>query len=139
MEETRAAWSWTLVEHLGKDLRYGARTLARNPAFTVLAVLSRALGIGANTAIYSFMNALLMRRLPVADTGSLVVLKWQFKALGGVEAGGVAAFRGQAGRSVGDGGGGGVCAGAAGVADRPDARAAVRVSREGEFPKGAMP
>lgn len=77
-DDTRAAWSWTLVEQLGQDLRYGARTMLRNPAFTLLAALSLALGIGANTAIYSFMDALLMRSLPVADTGSLVVLKWHF-------------------------------------------------------------
>ena len=75
-EDTRAAWSWTLVEQLLQDLRYGARTILRNPAFTCLAALSLALGIGANTAIYSFLDALLMRSLPVADPGSLVVLKW---------------------------------------------------------------
>src|SRR5262249_7149963 len=46
------------------------------PAFTILAALSLALGIGANTAIYSFMDALLMRSLPVAEPQSLVVLKW---------------------------------------------------------------
>ncbi len=69
-------WSWTLLEQLGQDLRYGARTMLRNPAFTMLAALSLALGIGANTAIYSFMDALLMRSLPVADPASLVVLKW---------------------------------------------------------------
>jgi macrolide transport system ATP-binding/permease protein len=75
-EDTRAAWSWTLLEQLIQDLRYGARTMLRNPAFTLLASLSLALGIGANTAIYSFMDALLMRSLPVADPASLVLLKW---------------------------------------------------------------
>ena len=80
LEETRATWSWTVLEQLAQDLRYGARTLARNPAFTLLAALSLALGIGANTAIYSFMDALLMRRLPVADAGALVVPKWHFPA-----------------------------------------------------------
>ncbi len=75
-ENTRAQWSWTLLEQLFQDLRYGARTLVRNPAFTLLAALSLALGIGANTAIYSFMDALLMRTLPVSDPASLVVLKW---------------------------------------------------------------
>jgi macrolide transport system ATP-binding/permease protein len=75
-EETRAAWSWTLLEQLLQDLRYATRTILRNPAFTILAALSLALGIGANTAIYSFIDALLMRRLPVADPQSLVVLKW---------------------------------------------------------------
>ena len=75
-EETRAAWGWTPVEQLAQDLRYAARTMLRNPAFTILAALSLALGIGANTAIFSFIDALLARRLPVADPGSLVVLKW---------------------------------------------------------------
>jgi macrolide transport system ATP-binding/permease protein len=75
-EETRATWSWTLLEQLAQDLRYAARTILRNPAFNILAALSLALGIGANTAIYSFMDALLMRSLPVADPGALVVLKW---------------------------------------------------------------
>ena len=78
LEDTRAAWSWTLLEQLRQDLRYGLRTMLRNPAFTILAALSLALGIGANTAIYSFMDALLMRSLPVADPESLVVLKWHF-------------------------------------------------------------
>ena len=75
-EDTRAMWSRTLLEQLLQDLRYGARTILRNPAFTILAALSLALGIGANTAIYSFMDALLMRSLPVSDPGSLVVLQW---------------------------------------------------------------
>jgi macrolide transport system ATP-binding/permease protein len=79
-EDTRATWSWTLLEQLVQDLRYGARTMLRNPAFTVLASLSLALGIGANTAIYSLMDALLMRSLPVADPASLVVLKWHIAA-----------------------------------------------------------
>ena len=69
-------WGWTLAEQLLQDLRYAARTILRNPAFTLLAALSLALGIGANTAIYSFMDALLMRSLPVADPASLVVLNW---------------------------------------------------------------
>ncbi len=75
-EETRAMWSWTLLEQLVQDLRYAVRTIPRNPVFTLLATLSLALGIGANTAIYSFMDALLMRSLPVADPESLVVLNW---------------------------------------------------------------
>jgi predicted permease len=62
------------------DLRYALRTLAANPLFAAMAVLSLALGIGANTAIYSFMDAILMRALPVADPGSLVVLQWHSKA-----------------------------------------------------------
>ena len=84
-EDTRAAWGWTLLEQLIQDLRYGTRTLLRNPLFTILAVASLALGIGANTAIYSFMNALLMRTLPVADPDSLVVLKWHLSGAKNVD------------------------------------------------------
>src|SRR5215831_14505465 len=58
------------------DLRYALRTLRANPLFAAMAVLSLALGIGANTAIYNFMDAILVRTLPVQDPGSLVVLKW---------------------------------------------------------------
>src|SRR5215467_10278673 len=63
-----------------RDIRYALRTMAANPLFAVMAVLSLALGIGANTAIYSFMDAIMMRALPVADPGSLVVLQWHSKA-----------------------------------------------------------
>jgi predicted permease len=79
-EDTRASWSWTPLEQLLQDLRYAARTIRRSPAFTTLAALSLALGIGANIAIYSFMDALLMRSLPVADPRSLVVLNWRIAA-----------------------------------------------------------
>ncbi len=78
-ESTRAMSTWVLLEQLVQDLRYAARTMLRNKAFTALAVLSLALGIGANTAIYSFMDAILLRSLPVADPQSLVVLNWQAK------------------------------------------------------------
>jgi macrolide transport system ATP-binding/permease protein len=76
-EETRAAWSWTLVEHLRQDIRYTLRTMAANKAFSALAVLSLALGIGANTAIFSFMDAILLRSLPAAHPESLVTLSWR--------------------------------------------------------------
>jgi macrolide transport system ATP-binding/permease protein len=75
-ENTRAAWGWTIAEQLGQDLRYAFRTMAANRLFTALAVMSLALGIGANAAIYSFMDALLMRSLPVAEPGRLVVINW---------------------------------------------------------------
>jgi predicted permease len=74
-EHTRAAWSWRWLEELAQDLRYAARAMAAKPAFTALAMLSLALGIGANTAIFSFMDAILLRSLPVADPQSLVLLR----------------------------------------------------------------
>ena len=76
-EQTRSAWSWSLVEQIGQDARYALRTTLHSPTFTILAALSLALGIGANTAIYSFMDALLMRSLPVENPSALVILKWR--------------------------------------------------------------
>src|SRR5580698_2349100 len=76
MEDTRASWSWIWLEQFFQDLRYAARTMLNNKAFTMLAALSLALGIGANTAIYSFLDALLLRTLPVTNPQTLVVLNW---------------------------------------------------------------
>src|SRR4030095_2323574 len=76
-EDARTLWSWVLIEQLAQDVRYGLRTMVKNRLFTALAALSLALGIGANTAIYSFMDAILMRALPVPDPASLVVVKWR--------------------------------------------------------------
>src|SRR6266850_520912 len=81
-EDTRALWTWTPLEQLAQDLRYAVRMMFRNRAFTALAALSLALGIGANTAIYSFMDAILLRSLPVADPASLVVVRWQSRPFG---------------------------------------------------------
>ncbi len=61
------------------DLRYAARMLVANPLFTTMATLSLALGIGANTAIYSFLDAILLRALPVQHPETLVVLNWHSK------------------------------------------------------------
>jgi macrolide transport system ATP-binding/permease protein len=83
-ENTRAVWGWTILEQFRQDLRYALRTMAANRLFTLLAVSSLALGIGANTAIYSFMDSILLRSLPVPDPESLVVLNWHARAgLGG--------------------------------------------------------
>jgi macrolide transport system ATP-binding/permease protein len=86
-EQVRAVWTWTFLEQLLQDLRYALRVMGNNRAFTALTALSLALGIGANTAIYSFMDAILLRSLPVSDPASLVVLKWRSKSIEtGVEA-----------------------------------------------------
>jgi len=74
-EANRIAW----LEDLWRDLCYAARILAKTPSFTLVALLVMALGIGANTAIYSFLDSLLLRSLPVSDPHSLVVLKWHSK------------------------------------------------------------
>jgi predicted permease len=75
-EESREIWMTRFWSELGQDVRYGCRTMTANKAFTALAVLSLALGIGANTAIYSLMDSILLRSLPVAGPESLVVLNW---------------------------------------------------------------
>jgi len=75
-EESREIWMTRFWSELGQDVRYGFRTMLANKAFSALAVLLLALGIGANTAIYSFMESILLRSLPVADPESLVVLNW---------------------------------------------------------------
>ena len=70
-EQVRSEWGWTWLEQIGQDVRYALRAMRGNRAFTALTVLSLALGIGANTAIYSFMDAVLMRSLPVKDPALL--------------------------------------------------------------------
>ena len=76
-ENTRATWGWTWCEQLAQDIRYAVRTLSKSRAFTVTAVLSLALGIGANTLLYSFTDAILLRSLPVSDPAALVRMTWR--------------------------------------------------------------
>jgi macrolide transport system ATP-binding/permease protein len=75
-EESREIWMTRFWSELAQDVRYGCRTMTANKAFSALAVLSLALGIGANTAIFSLMESILLRSLPVGDPESLVVLNW---------------------------------------------------------------
>jgi len=74
-EEIRDARGITFWDTLSQDLRYGVRSLARNPGYTTIAVLTLALGIGANTAIFSVIDGVLLKPLPYRDGGSLVLLE----------------------------------------------------------------
>jgi hypothetical protein len=73
-EETREAWGWTWMEHLAQDLRYALRQIGRAPTTFASAVLLIALGVAASTQVFAFVEAVLLRNLPVRDPQSLVQL-----------------------------------------------------------------
>src|SRR6266566_378969 len=73
-EEARDTWGWIAVEEIAKDLRYGLRMLGKNFGFSAVAVVTLALGIGANAAIFTVINAVMLRALPVKHPGELVTV-----------------------------------------------------------------
>ena len=75
-EECRDVRGLGWLEDIGRDIRYGSRVLRKSPGFTTIAILSLAIGIGANTAVFTLVDRVLLRSLPVPEPDRLVVLKW---------------------------------------------------------------
>ena len=67
-EDSHAVWRWPSIEDFLADVRYALRSLRKSPGFGVTAIHTLALGFGANTAIFTLINALMLRTLPVRDT-----------------------------------------------------------------------
>src|SRR3981189_2796496 len=75
-QDSRAVWRWPSLENFFMDVRFGARMLRKNPGFTAVAVLTLALGIGANTAIFGVVKAVLLRPLPFKQPSRLAERLW---------------------------------------------------------------
>jgi hypothetical protein len=77
-EDARQEMSFGVVERFAQDVRYAARTLSANSAFATFTLLTLALGVGANTAAFSLVNGVVLRRLPFVDADRLVMLEERF-------------------------------------------------------------
>lgn len=81
-EVTQEMWGWTFWERLGQDGRYTLRQLRKNPGFTVTAILTLAVGIGANTAVFSVLDAVLLSEPPYQDPKNLAVITQNYPTMG---------------------------------------------------------
>jgi putative ABC transport system permease protein len=81
-EVTREMWGWRWLEQLGQDLQYGLRMLLKKPGFTLIAVITLALGIGANTAVFSVANAVLLNPFPYPDHSRICYVYQNFPKIG---------------------------------------------------------
>ncbi len=83
-DDVRDTWLSRVAETIGQDVRYGLRSLKRNPGFALVVIATMALGVGANTAIFSVVNGVLLKPLPYKN-GELLVVLHQQQPLAGVE------------------------------------------------------
>jgi len=77
-EDSRTVWQWPSIENFLMDVRYGLRMLAKSPIFAVVAVLTLGFGIGLNTTLFSVVNAVALKPVPVRDSGRIVRLERWF-------------------------------------------------------------
>src|SRR5262245_5853498 len=80
-EDSRSVWRWAFLEDLIADVRYGLMTLSKNPGFVLVALVTLALGIGANTAVFTVVNGVLLRPLPFSQADRLFLVS--FSEVGG--------------------------------------------------------